>query len=39
MSNYGNNKVHDAEIHHLGDYQNEKKLPSFHYPEKKPPQK
>ena len=37
MSNYDNNKVHDAEIHYSSDHQNEKKLPSFHYPEKNPP--
>lgn len=38
MSDYNNNKVHDAEVHPSGDqHQNEKKLPSFHYPENNPP--
>lgn len=39
MSNYDNHRVHDAEIHHDDGHQNEKKLPSFHYPDKNPPQK
>lgn len=39
MSDYYNNRVHDTEIHHTGDLQNEQKLPSFHYPEQNPPKK
>ena len=39
MSNYDSTIIHDTEIHYSGDHQNEKKLPSSHYPENNPPKK